>query len=215
MKPKELVASGVGEISFQIGGMTQETHEVYRIGGYLKKAMSALEETIRLKHAPDSPNPNIIISCGFILQKHNEHELPTFLEYCERIGVDRAQVFGTLLMKPDEWEQWMPKNPKYRLYNQRDYQDNGKLIPKVRPDNHCGWIYTQMTIQVDGSVVPCCRDTKGEHVLGNVLKDNIYEVWNNSNYRKLRNSVSTQSNSLSLCKPAVAMKKRLWAEINT
>lgn len=199
VKPKELVESGVGEISFQIGGMTQATHEVYRVGGNLEKAMSALEETIRLKKAPDSPNPNMVVSCGFILQKHNEHELKDFLEYCERIGADRAQVFGTLLMKPDEWEKWMPENPKHRRYSVKEYKYNNKLVPVVRPDNHCGWIYTTMSIQVDGSAVPCCRDPKGQYKLGNVLEEGIYKVWNSPKYQQLRSSVSTRSNTLSLC----------------
>ena len=88
--PKAVIESGTGEIDFQIGGMTQKTHEIYRVKGNLKKALDNLAATVaeKKKH----PQSQTKITLGFIVMKHNESEIPAFLKYAKDIGVDRADV---------------------------------------------------------------------------------------------------------------------------
>ncbi len=196
--PEQLVNSGIAEIDFQIAGMTQEVHQIYRVGGELKKTLQALEETLRLRNQPDCPNKQMKISVGFILMKHNEHQVEEFIQYAQRIGVDTYNIIGTCARNVEQAVQFLPTKPEYRIYDEEALQQ-GKLRPKYRPNNSCGWIYSTITIQVNGDVVPCCRDPKGEYVLGNVFDTPVYQIWNNEKFRALRKTVSTQSNTFHLC----------------
>tara|TARA_B110000495_G_C22580114_1_gene348514 strand:+ start:360 stop:554 length:195 start_codon:yes stop_codon:yes gene_type:complete len=45
---------------------------------------------------------------------------------------------------------------------------------------------TGFSIQVNGDVVPCGRDPKGEMVMGNLLKEDLDSIWNGRNYIDFR-----------------------------
>ena len=66
--PVKIVACGLDSVSFQIGGMTQETHEIYRVNGNLARVMGNLIETIRER---DRRGSKMRIEVGLILMKHN------------------------------------------------------------------------------------------------------------------------------------------------
>mgnify|MGYP004005948889 CR=1 FL=1 len=85
VNPEKLIECGLDEVNFQIGGMTQETHEVYRVNSNLARVLTALEKTICLKRVRNS---KMRILCGFIVMKHNEHEVETFKNHMKELGVD-------------------------------------------------------------------------------------------------------------------------------
>ncbi|MDI6792541.1 MAG: radical SAM protein [bacterium] len=196
VKPKELVESGIGEVSFQIGGMTQEVHEKYRAGGSLEKALRNLEETIEWKRKLNLQNPKIVT--GFILMRHNEHQVEDFISYAQKVGVDEYQIIGTCARTVEQAKEYLPTDRQYWYYDEEELA-KGNLIPKIRPNNYCEWLYFTITIQVNGDVVPCCRDPKGKMVLGNVFQENIYNIWNNEKYRKMRKDVTTRQKDIKLC----------------
>lgn len=199
IKPLEMVKSGISEINIQIGGMTQETHEIYRVGGHLNKAMGFTEELVKLKKEAGKSAEKMRIRLGFIVMKHNEHEVEEFKRYATRIGVDSWVVISPCIRHVSEWDTYMTADPEYWMYDKSEYE-KGRLVPTSRPDNFCGEIYSSSTILVNGDVVSCCRDPKGEKILGNVFKQDFYkEIWNGPAYRRLREAVTTQSNSLKLC----------------
>ena len=196
--PERLVSSGIGEIDFQIGGMTQEVHEIYRKGGDLKKVFHNMEETIRIRDITPRNNKKMTVIAGFILMKHNEHQVDDFIRYCKDIGVDEYNIIGTCLREHSQGKTYMPSDRSYWRYDEKEY-NSGNLVPKIRPDNYCGWIYSTATILVNGDVVSCCRDPKGEMVLGNVFNQDFSNIWNNEKYQNLRRSVSNRSNDMRLC----------------
>jgi len=196
--PDQLVKSGIGEVNFQIGGMTQETHDIYRKGGKLHIAMKNLEDTIRIRNS--SPEfSKMKINAGFILMKHNEHQVDAFIEYCTKAGVDNYSIIGTCIRNYAQGEKYLPSDTSYWSYDVDEYQ-KGKLVPKIKSNNYCEWIYSTMTVLVNGDVVPCCRDPCGTIILGNLFQENFGDIWNNEKYRKLRKRVSTDSNHVSICK---------------
>lgn len=195
--PEELVESGIREIDFQIAGMTQKSHEFYRINANLGKTLLNLEKTIELRNKLSSANKMKIV-IGFILMKHNEHEVDNFIAYCKSIGVDHYNIIGTCLRNVDQGEIYLPTDRSYWYYDEEKYK-KGKLVPKKRPDNICGWIYSTTTIMANGDVVACCRDAKGNYIFGNVFEENFYNIWNNEKYQRLRKIVSENSNEFPLC----------------
>ncbi len=196
--PDQLVRSGVGEANFQIGGMTQEIHEIYRKGGNLQSALKNLEETIRIRNS--SPEfSKMKINAGYILMKHNEHQVGAFIDYFTKIGVDNYSIIGTCIRNYAQGQDYLPSDTSYWSYDVDEYH-KGKLVPKIKSNNYCEWIYSTMTVLVNGDVVPCCRDPCGTLILGNLFRENFKDIWNNEKYQKLRKRVSTDSNNFSICK---------------
>lgn len=202
VEPEELVKCGIAEIQFQIGGITQETHQIYRIGGNLSRCLSNLQESVILKRKYWSEISKekypIRIGLGLIVMKHNEHQIKDFIKLAKEIGVDYYQIVLPCVRNIEQGERFLPLNRKYWIYDDKAFR-NGVLKVKTPPKNYCEWIYSTVTIQVNGDVVPCCRDPFGKYVLGNVFKENIYDIWNNERYRRLRKTVATKQHRLELC----------------
>jgi radical SAM protein with 4Fe4S-binding SPASM domain len=196
--PEQLVRSGIAEVNFQIAGMSQDTHSTYRVGADLSKTLEKLERTIEWRNQlTDSSHMRVVV--GFILMRHNEHEVAAFKEYCESIGVDECTVIGTCLRDAKDAERFLPSDRSYWLYDEAALEE-GCLVPNPQPVGGCGWLYSTMTVLANGDVVPCCRDPKGEYVLGNAFEENVYDIWTSDAYGELRRAVAEDSGSLALCR---------------
>ncbi len=195
IQPENLVKSGIDEVSFQIGGMTQETHQVYRVNSNLKRVMKNLQDTVRLKREHSS---GIRIECGFILMKHNEHEVDEFYRVMKEFGVDEANVVDPCVRDMEQGNLYLPTDKKHWFYDVEAF-NLGKLKPKDIPDNRCPWIYYSLAVLVNGDVVPCCRDPKGEHVMGNLLSQNLDEIWNGERFQNFRQRIHDDQGSVKIC----------------
>lgn len=191
-----LAESNLSEISFQIGGLTQETHEVYRVGGNLDKTLSNLSKAVDMK---TKGLMDIEIQVGFIVMKHNEHEVEQAKEELKEMGADEVLIISPCVRTMEQGEKFMPTEDKYWVYDREAFA-RGDLVPRKRPDNRCWWIYYSTVVLWNGLVVPCCRDACGEHIMGNLLEQNFDEIWNGEPYRTFRRTIREQQHQLPLCK---------------
>ncbi|RMH34547.1 MAG: radical SAM protein [Nitrospirae bacterium] len=194
---KGVIYSDINKISFQIGGMTQKTHEVYRVRGDLARTLANLEALIeeRRRH----PESNVQIEVGFIVMRHNEHEVPQFIRWAEEIGVDIANVIDPCVRTVEEGKRMLPKDRKYWFYDEEAF-NHGVLKPKVVPHNECTWIWNSVVINWDGSVVPCCRDPNGLHVFGNAFEEPLRKIWNAEPLRAFRRRIATDQAHVDICR---------------
>lgn len=196
VNPQKLIDCGIDRVSFQIGGMSQETHQIYRINSKLERVFKNMRETIRLKKLHHSP---IKIHCGFILMKHNEHEVSLFLEKMAEYGVDQAQVIDPCVRTVEQAHTMLPTDKRHWIYDETAL-NQGIVKPKKLPNNGCPWIYYSLVIHASGNVVPCCRDPKGEEIMGNILFQSLDEIWNGEKYQEFRHRVRTQQGKINICK---------------
>lgn len=194
---KGVIYSDVNEISFQLGGMTQKTHETYRVRGNLdrtqQKIYALLDE--RRRH----PESNVQVQVGFIVMKHNEHEVDDFLRWAKEIGVDRANVIDPCVRTVTEGRELLPNDRKYWFYDEAAFEQ-GYLKPKQTPHNECTWIWNSTMVNWDGSVVPCCRDPNGHHVLGNVFERPLKEIWNGKAATDFRRQILSKQKDMDICR---------------
>ena len=197
VNPVGVVYSDVNDISFQIGGMTQETHERYRVGGDLSRVIRNLEQllVVRQRHL----HSNVQVNVGFVVMKHNEHEVPEFLNWAKKIGVDRANLIDPCVRTIAEGKELLPDNRRYWFYDEESFA-RGVLKPKIVPKNECTWIWNSMLVCWDGSVVPCCRDPQGRHILGNVFETSSLEIWNGEAMRDFRRRIVTEQGKVDVCR---------------
>ncbi|KAF0119208.1 MAG: radical SAM superfamily protein [Rhodospirillaceae bacterium] len=108
---KGVIYSDVNEISFQIGGMTQATHEMYRVRGDLGRIQANLCEVLRLR--AQVPESHVQVNVGFVVMRHNEHEIPDFLRWARSLGVDCANVIDPCVRTVAEGHALLPTDRKY------------------------------------------------------------------------------------------------------
>lgn len=197
VEAEKLVLSGIDEVSFQIGGITQETHEAYRVNGQLARVLKNCRETVEAKRRLGSNTPKVML--GFIVMKHNEHEVPEFRRVAGDIGVDEAVVVDPAVRTVDQGRLYLTEDEKYWFYNKVAFERDGVLRPKEVPNNECPWIYHSLVVTWNGDVVPCCRDPQGKFVMGNLLKQELGEIWNSPLYVRFREAIHAKQDSISIC----------------
>jgi radical SAM protein with 4Fe4S-binding SPASM domain len=200
--PEQLVKSGIADIQFQISGTSDETHSRYRVNGKLEGVIGNVKDTLSFRSKLGdriSRTYPMNITLGMILFKHNEHEVSEFRTLADRIGVDQWQIIDPCVRTVEQAHEYLPTDKRRWIYDPKALQ-KGILAPKRSPINYCEYLYSAMTVQVDGNVVPCCRDVKGRWILGNVFEDDAYTIWNNKKYRSLRKSIAGNQKNLWLCK---------------
>ncbi|MCP5049781.1 MAG: radical SAM protein [bacterium] len=196
IKPEKLVDSGIGEINFQIAGMTPEVHEKYRVNSRLQDVLEAMEKTIEYREKSGAKGPRVV--AGFILMKHNEHEADRFLQYCKDVGVDQYNLIGTTARSVEQAREYLPTDRSYWRFDAAELA-KGNLVTNKPPGKKCGWVYSSTTVMANGDVVPCCFDPTGKHVLGNVFETDFYDIWNNEKYQTLRENVLDTEKKMKLC----------------
>ena len=205
--PERLIKSGIDEVSFQIGGMSQDTHKIYRVNGDLERVLRNLKEMIRLRR---KYGVRMRIVCGMILMRHNEHEVGLFEQIMSEIGVDEAIVVDPCVRTMEQGALYLPKDERRWYYDPSAFRA-GVLRPRFIPKKTCHWIYYSMTILANGDVVPCCRDSKGKYIMGNILNQSLEGIWNGKSYHAFRCELLGNQSQIDICRlcagyPASALK---------
>ena len=78
-----------------------------------------------------------------------------------------------------------------------DIYEVGLNLSKSCAKNYCDDTFNTITVRSDGDVLACCYDLTGQNPMGNILKDDLLSIWNNTQYLDLRRSIEERSfNSL-------------------
>jgi len=72
----------------------------------------------------------------------------------------------------------------------------------------CRAPYTDLVIAWNGDALTCCGDLDAQDVLGNLYREELYALWNNPNFRRLRRTMHTPD---ILRHPLCGTCERLWA----
>jgi len=142
-------------------------------------------------------NPRI--TWQFLVMKQNEHEIEKARKMADELGVDeiffrpiRPDMGSELHMsdaqKYENAKPWLPKNEEYSRFNAKTHTKKKKYKLKS-----CLFLWTQASINSDGSVSPCCGVYDQKDDFGNAFLDGGFmKVWNNKTYQKARQIASRQ-----------------------
>ena len=82
LDPVKVVQSGLDEIEFKVGGLDQETHVIYRVGGRLATELAHIRAILEARKELGASTPRV--GLGFIVMKHNEHQLKDFQAFADK-----------------------------------------------------------------------------------------------------------------------------------
>ena len=192
---KKTVESGLDRLIISLDGTTQEVYQQYRREGNIDKVIEGARNIVKWKKELKSKTPFVFFQ--FLVVKPNEHQIEDVKKLAKEVGVDEvrfktAQVYDY----ENDPNQLIPENEKYSRYK-KDKQ--GKHTAKNKLQNHCWKLWQANVITWDGMVVPCCFDKDATHRLGNLKNESFKEIWQNKNYKKFRQDITTSRKNIDIC----------------
>jgi radical SAM protein with 4Fe4S-binding SPASM domain len=204
---EKMISSGLDFLILSIDGASQESYEKYRVSGDFQRIIENISLIVRKKRERRCRHP--YICWQFLVMKHNEHEVEAARRMAGELGIDRVTIDHAFLPvgTREEALKWLPGNPRYHRYNVEglekrwramesqpnipqagnepgDEDNSGKQDLKRRIN--CSWLWTQTTINWDGSVSPCCAIYDPSEDFGNMSETSLRNIWNNGKYRESR-----------------------------
>jgi len=192
--PVKTIECGLDEVWFQLGGVDQETHAVYRRRGDLGKALDNVRVMVQERKRRNDYHTRI--KMGMIIMKHNEHQWPEFVELARNLGVDGVVEVAGGVRTAEEAEEFLPQAARLRKYDE-DALAQGELRRKVQTP--CRFAWNAALISCDGMVHPCPKDHFNAHACGSVHELRFREIWNGSRMRSFRSRLLREGNFTSEC----------------
>lgn len=170
----KLFDSGLTVLEPCLDGFSQEKYSEYRQGGNVEIVKQNLIDVMEYKIKNKKKYP--IVDVQVVEFNHIKDELKKIDNFLKEIKVDRIT--------------YRQENLGYNINNEIDNKDI-KLTKRT-----CFWLYLGCMIRPDGSMYPCCGRDFDRFSYGNILKQELKEIWNNKYYRISRNFFSKKISSL-------------------
>jgi len=187
----------IGEIGISVDSTDKKKYEKMRKGGNFNQLL------INIKNLTDALKENKrdtnVTMCAIIFKK-NIDELPKFVELARKLGVDKV-AFQTLQTKEDYLQSYGKevksqiitgsiKELTEKMKETRELAEKYSItiIFDEEESPGCVWPWRGIYVTWEGEVTPCCKvvEIKKTGSLGNILKQDFWEVWNGEKYQALR-----------------------------
>lgn len=166
--PRKVVDSGLDRLTASIDGISQKALETYRRKADAELCFANIKAITGEKLRQGVAHPSVELK--FLVFRHNEHELGQLEAKRREVGADifaprRAFIFH---------ESFVPKHP--------DFQPIQDIFQGT-----CDFLYSELTIEANGAVSPCCTNTSEKWDIGTVEQlDDLRGFWNQPVYRDMR-----------------------------
>jgi MoaA/NifB/PqqE/SkfB family radical SAM enzyme len=181
-------------LNITIDGATPETAQSVRVGLDTRQIEDNIHRLLARRKALGLRYPKVRV--GMVLIPQNRHEAKAFLDKwagtVEHVGIGGFSTrVGSREMKEE--------------------------IPAAGHDAHsCVLPFRELNIWSDGKAVLCCEDWNEEHVVGDLSKQTLREIWRGAVLREARRlHARLQGNQIAICARCNVWRKptrgaRLW-----
>jgi radical SAM protein with 4Fe4S-binding SPASM domain len=213
---EQLISSGLDILILSIDGASQESYEKYRVGGDFRKTIDHISLLVKKKRELRSAHPHICWQFLVMRHNEHEVEAAKKMAAelgVDSITIDHAYL---PVATREEALQWLPQDPKYHRYDPAELEKRWQALEKgqdagtasdrqqapadtrespsenIHAQNNfqrrvnCSWLWTQATINWDGSVAPCCAVYDPSFDFGSISGNPFKKAWNNEKYRASR-----------------------------
>lgn len=171
----QLLNAGLGEIRFSVDECTKEGYESLRRGLKWETVLENIKTFERLKEEGGYRTKTIL---RMTRTKENSPRMPEIIAFWEKIV--------TLVLTTPERLIPPPSLFKNNMFS------SGKTLK-------CKRVWEHLTVRADGTVGLCCRDWTNVYSMGNLVKENVLDVYNSKRFCKIRNAIKTGVNYPTLC----------------
>lgn len=187
-----LARSGLKKLIISLDGMDQEIYSLYRLNGDFAAVIKGIEfvtEAVRLVRS------SMQIEIQFLVNKHNEHQIPLAKAFAKRKGIV-LRLKSMQIINKENFELWLPSKERFKRYKLL----NGEYTVKNTLPNRCARLWFNPVITWDGKVIPCCFDKNAEHILGDLNNETFKEIWEGSKYMLFRKSILKGRDVIDICR---------------
>jgi radical SAM protein with 4Fe4S-binding SPASM domain len=165
-KSRQMIESGIDQLSFSFDGYDKETYESIRVNGDFDQTVKNIQRFLSIKKELKSKKPYTIL------------ELIDFPD--SRIRSDTA--------KKKAFRDKFKGLPLDQLVIKEFHNWAGEVGTKHKRKTFspCTFLWNALVIFWDGAVLPCSQDFFGYYILGNVKDSSLAEIWNNEKILHLR-----------------------------
>ncbi len=151
-----------------LDGFTQESYEKYRQGGDVEVVKNGIKNVLEYRNKKNLKWP--LVDVQVVLFDHIKDELELIDSFLHKYHVDRITYRQESLG-----------------FNSSETTIKGKSTVS---EEACFWLYLGMAVSPDGSVYPCCGRSTTRIPYGNILTQDLSEIWNNKYYKFTRSLFS-------------------------
>lgn len=199
----KLIDLKVDKLCLSIDGATKETYEKIRVHSNFERVVNNISNFVKIKKQRKAYFPELEVH--FIANKINYKEIPDFVRFARKIGIDGVVRFTSLLHAFKEVKQYEMEIPESIVKEANkiaeelgiDVAWNKNVPPKHKraPITDCT-VWIMPFIFVTGHVIPCCtaneanrRDFQKKYSIGNIFEKPFKDIWNSKSFRKFRKDV--------------------------
>lgn len=211
---RKTVESGLSRIIISIDGTTQQSYEKYRIGGNLEEVLNGAKNLVQWKKKLKSSTPHVIFQ--MVVFSHNENQTGELSKLAAEYGADEVRLKTAQIYDFEKGSALIPLNEKYSRYVRQSPRlttgltlSEGKMLSVTALSgfyriknpllNHCWRMWHSCVVTWDGKVVPCCFDKDAAHVMGDLKKQSLREIWNGEAYRQFRSALLRSRREIDIC----------------
>jgi len=192
---EEICNVEIGEIAVSMDSPKKKNYEKIRRGANFEKVVENVKQlTSELKRK----KKKTIVSLAAIILKDNLNELPEFVKLAKEIGAEKI-VFQTIQEKEDYVKKYDSKTRTQMEIRKEEVMRHMNQIQKLGNKNGivivfdegmshgCIWPWRGIYVTWNGNVTVCCKILDYRNpVMGNLLEQDFWEIWNNKNYQMFR-----------------------------
>ncbi len=178
-KTDELLVVGLDEILLCLDGTSKESYEPFRVGADFDTVLKNIKYFCIEKQRKHLIKPYVEIQ--FIVTKLNQDQIPEMKKLAKELKTDRLRIKSLAVVEYAYTEQER-KDLMEKFFPTRDdvkvrYEKNHFGAINKRVVNKCDTVKNQISILVDGRMVLCCYDVRGEYEYGNLLEKSFVDIW--------------------------------------
>lgn len=165
-KSRQMIESGIDQLSFSFDGYDKETYESIRVNGDFDLTVKNIQRFLEIKKELKSKKPYTILE----LINFPDSEIKSDAEKQKAFRDNfRGLPLDKLVVK--EFHNWAGEV---------------ETKHKRKTFSPCTFLWNALVIFWDGAVLPCSQDFFGYYILGNVNDSSLAEIWNNDKIVHLR-----------------------------
>jgi len=195
----EKVSALVNRITFSMTGADKISYEQHHVNALWELLITNIKQFVEFKS-------KISLEINYVCMTSNSENLSKALNFCADLNIDTMRV--------NLYQDWSGKNcssmkiienEQEVILNIKNAIKNGKKLgvsvmimgnPEFKI-SECQWMNERVLISYNGDVLPCCMRPDHKLSLGNILSENIHDIWNRNKIEILR--AKQKNETLSFC----------------
>ncbi len=188
---EKIINIEIDSMKFSFQGIDNTTYGEMRSGGSYSKLLDVIKETYELRGEREKPYISVTTSTTYESEEQIDKFKAEVGKYCDEVGVGK-----TKMQHVDIERMALPRDRKviYENYMKKD-------MTEMRHMQVCPEIWDKLSINWDGSVSACCQDYDNMMIVGNILDNDLREIFNSKREKQYRELLKDSDyDGIALCK---------------